>query len=134
MQKCIARPSGPRSRRILRCRVLIIDGDRRTVDQLQDQFERDGFEPEVALSGDVGLSIVGERRMNAAVLDASMGKEDDWNLLRDLKRRDPSLPVVLINGPKGESAVARRAGAARYVSSPVDPAKVISAVCQIVRN
>ena len=119
---------------MVHCRVLIIDGDRRAVDQLQDQFERDGFEPEVALNGNVGLSIVGERRMNAAVLDATMGKEDDWNLLRGLKNRDPSLPVVLINGPKGGSAVARRAGATRYVSSPVDPAKVISAVSQIVRN
>ncbi len=122
------------SRTVVRYRVLIIDKNRRIVDQLQDHFERDGFEPEVALSGDVGLSIVSERRMNVAVLDANMGKEDDWNLLRDLKRKDPSLPVVLINGPKGGSRVARRAGAERYVSSPLDPAKVISAVNKIARN
>ena len=119
---------------MIRYRVLIIDRDRRAVDQLQEQFERDGFEPEVALSGDVGLSIVAERRMSAAVLNASMGKEDDWTLLKDLKMKDPSLPIVLINGPKGGSVVARRAGATRYVSSPVDPAKVISAVSQIARN
>ena len=117
-----------------RSRVLIIEEDRRTVDQLQEKLEDIGFEAEIALNGRVGLAIVTERKMSAAVLDAQVHGFESWELLRALKRRDPELPVVLINGRprKGESRVARRAGATRFMRSPTDPDKVISAVHQVL--
>jgi len=119
---------------MFRPRVLIIEEDRRTVDELQDRFERGGFEAEVALSGEVGLSIIAERKMNVAVVDAQREEARDWQLLKDLKESDPGLHVILINGIKGRGMwrVARRAGAARFLSSPVNPDKVVTAATQVV--
>ena len=116
-------------------RVLIIEGDRRMVDELQDRLEQRGCEPEIALTREVGLSILGERKMDAAVLDAQIGSEEDpLDLLRELKETDPSLPVILINGVKGRemSRMARRAGAARVVSNPADPDRVVSAIDKVL--
>ena len=117
-----------------RNRVLIIEQDRRTVDQLQEKLETVGMEAEIALSGDVGLTILREREMDAAVVDAKVGDFDGWDLLRAIKRSAPQLPVVFINGRarKGESRVARRAGAARFIRTPADPDRVINAVHQVL--
>lgn len=105
-----------------RRRVLIIDEDRRTVDRLQERFVRSGYEAEVALSGPVGLSILEDRRMDAAVLSARIGHSDDWAFVRKLKRSDRNLCVVLFDAPrvKGLSREARRAGVSRYLATPVD--------------
>ena len=70
---------------VIRPRVLIIDEDRRTVDKLQEMFTRVGCEAEIALSGNVGLSIVSERHMSVAVLSAKVGHGEDWALVRELK-------------------------------------------------
>jgi DNA-binding response OmpR family regulator len=55
---------------MIRRRVLIIESDRRTVDELQERFERHGLEAEVALSASVGIDILAERRMDAAVVES----------------------------------------------------------------
>ena len=119
---------------MVRDRVLIIEEDRRTVDQLQEHLEVMGYEAEVALSGRIGLAIVTERKMSAAVLDANVDGGEAWDILRAIKRKDPDLLVVLINGRarKGESRMARRAGATRFMRSPSDPEKVIHAVHQVL--
>jgi len=117
-----------------RSRVLIIEEDRRTVDQLQERLEDMGVEAEIALNGRVGLAIISERKMSAAVLDAQMSGFENWELLRAIKRRAPDLPVVLINGRprKGESRIARRAGATRFMRSPTDPEKVVMVLNQVL--
>jgi len=121
---------------MVRPRVLIIEGDRRTVDELQERFERHGIEAEVALTTAVGLSILSERRMDAAVLDAQMDANEDWKVLKSIKEKDPDLPIVMINGNKlkGITKLARRFGAARFLPSPVDPEKVIVALSDVLRN
>jgi len=119
-----------------RPRVLIIEADRRTVDELQERFERHGIEAEVALNVAVGLTILAERRMDAAVIDAQFEVMNEWTLLQRVKEVDPNVPVVMINGDKskGISKVARRAGVTRFLSSPVDPEKVILALSDVIRN
>ena len=119
---------------MLRPRVLIIEANRRTVDELQERFEHHGIEAEVALSVSVGLDILAERQMDAAVVDAELEEKDRWPLLKEMRQRAPNVPVVLINGwkSKGISKLARRAGAARFLASPVDVEKVIDALSAVI--
>ena len=120
----------------LNLRVLIIESDRRTVDELQERFERYGIEAEVALSASVGLDILSERQMDAAIVDAELEEHEKWPLLTSLRQKAPTVPVVMINGwkKKGISKLARRAGAARFLASPVDAEKVITAISDVVVN
>lgn len=121
---------------MIRPRVLIIEADRRTVDELQERFERHGFEAEVALSLSVGLDILAERKMDAAVVDAELEAKDKWSLLRVLKEKAPTVPVVMINGwrTKGIIKTAKKAGAARFLMSPLDMEKVMDALQDVIRN
>ena len=119
-----------------RPRILIIDEDRRTVDELQEKFTRSGYEAEVALSASVGMSIIAERRMNAAVLNANLGHEANWALVRRLKESDPGLPLVLFNAPKvkGMSREAKRAGATKFLSHPIEPDEVMAETVKILTD
>src|SRR3990172_5373072 len=105
-----------------RPRILIIEQNRRRVGELHQRLENNGYETEVALNGELALSILRERDMDAAVLDHEMTGFDEWELVRKLKDNSPDLPIILINGPrlKGVSRIARRAGAARYMRGPIN--------------
>ena len=120
----------------MRHRVLIIEADRRTVDELQERFERHGIEAEVALNAEVGLDILAERRMDAAIVDAELEERNKWPLLKQLRQKAPEVPVVMINGwkSKGISKLARRAGAARFLVSRFDAEKVINALSDVISN
>ncbi len=117
-------------------RVLIIDGNRRVVDKLQSVFVQSGYEAEIALSGSVGLSIIAERRMSAAVLSARIANDDEWSFVRSLKKFDPDLPVVLFDAPKvkGLSREARRAGVSRFLATPIDPDRILTETVKAMRN
>jgi len=119
-----------------RHRILIIHENRRVVDKLQSVFVQSGFEAEIALSPSVGLSIVAERRMSAAVLGASIGHDGDWSFVKNLKKYDPNLPVVLFDAPKvkGLSREARRAGVSRLVATPADPEQILTETVKAMGN
>jgi two-component system response regulator GlrR len=117
-----------------RVRVLIIEQNRRTVGELHDRLVRMGYETEVALSGESGLAIIHERDMDLAVLDHRVTGYGEWELLHQLRRWAPGLPIVLINGPrrKGVSRQARQAGAVRFMREPVNMDRLITAIATVV--
>ena len=119
-----------------RRRVLVIEENRRRIGALHDKLERSGYETEVAVSGEMALTIVHTRDMDAAVLDHTMSGYNEWELVRELKNRAPELPIVLINGPrqKGISRAARRAGATRFMRSPVNLGRVVAAVGGVIEE
>ncbi len=121
---------------VYRQRVLIIDEDRRTVDKLQEKFVEFGCEAEIALSGEVGVTIAAERHMSVAILSAKIGQQQDWSFVRRLRASDPKLPVVLFNAPKvkGLSKEARRAGVSKFISADVDPNAVFLEAMKVMRN
>ena len=119
-----------------RPRVLIIDEDRRMVDQLQEYFNRSGYEAEVALSPTVGLSIIEERRMSLTGLNGEMGLEGDWALVRRLKQFDPAMPLVLFNGPKTKDIAreARRLGVSRVLAQPAQIETVMAEAMKVLKK
>ena len=120
---------------MFRKRVLIIEDDKRTVEEIHCVLENNGYETEVALTPQVGLAILAERRMDAAVLDAQLEETDSgWTLLKQIRETNPALPIVLINAPKqkGLSEIARRAGASRFMAQPVNPERVGAEVVKIL--
>jgi DNA-binding response OmpR family regulator len=117
-----------------RIRVLIIEDNRRMVGQLHDRFVKEGYETEVALNGAIGLTIVREREMDAAIVDHRVSGFEEWDLVRTLRKKVPRLPIVLINGPrrKGVSRVARQAGATRFMRAPSNLDRVVSVVSTVL--
>jgi len=113
-----------------RCRLLIVDEDRRNFDELRDMFNDMGYECEVALDGETARSILDERLMDMVIVNAAVAAGREEQLVRDFKQADPRMRVVLFNGTskKTEQRRLRRLGAASCLSKASDLKAVVRAV------
>jgi DNA-binding NtrC family response regulator len=101
-------------------RVLLVDDEPSVRAALKELVEGRGWEPLLARSGAEALQLVD--RADAVVTDFSMPEMDGMELLRALRERDESLPVILLTAHGSERLAVRaiKAGAYEYVPKPFD--------------
>ena len=101
-------------------RVMIVDDDAEMRALLRDALEREGFRVREQPAGDQLMPLVAEWLPDAVVLDKEMVGTNGLDLLRDIRRRHPGMPVVLVTafGGAAVEAEALRLGAAYYMDKP----------------
>ncbi|MFQ5845155.1 MAG: sigma-54-dependent transcriptional regulator [Planctomycetota bacterium] len=103
-------------------RVLVVDDDPLVADSLAVFLRRRGYEVSVETDSRRALRLLkGEPATDLLLTDLNMPGLDGFELLRQAKRADPSLVVVMLTGYGTiESAVkAMREGAEDYVTKPI---------------
>ena len=114
-------------------RVLIIDDEKSICDLFDDVLSRDDFRVTCAHKGDDGLSLLDEALGDNEVddfglvfVDMKLPDRPGITVLREIKRRRPDLPVVIMTGfASKETAVeAMRLGAYDYLAKPFNVADV----------
>jgi two-component system nitrogen regulation response regulator GlnG len=85
--------------------VLVVDDDRSLRLLCRVNLELDGFEVTEASSLEAAREAV--RGVDAVLLDVHVGSENGIDLLDELKRDRPELPVVLLTGESGLPSEAR---------------------------
>lgn len=109
-------------------RVLVVD-DERMVRQLLSRVLREhGFETREASDGAAAVESLREHEFDVVVSDIAMPGLDGISLLKEIRRRDLDLPVILVTGdPTADTAIrALRFGALNYLLKPVDPETLAS--------
>lgn len=101
-------------------RILFIDDDREMRHLVSDFFLSEGYSASVAESGDKALKQISEFDFDVVVTDLRMPEMDGMALLKEIRAKDPSLPVILITAFGSiETAVdAMKEGAANFVPKP----------------
>jgi DNA-binding NarL/FixJ family response regulator len=86
--------------------------------------------------GDAALDLLGREPFDAAVLDLSMPGRSGLELLGDVKKRCPDLPILVMSLHAEEQFAARtqRAGAAGYLTKSSAPEKLVDALIAIVKT
>jgi two-component system response regulator AtoC len=109
-------------------RVLVVDDEPAVRAALKELVQGRGWEPLVARSGSEALALVD--RADAVVTDFSMPEMDGLELLRAVRERDASLPVILLTAHGSERLAVRaiRAGAYEYVTKPFDVDEMLLAL------
>jgi two-component system response regulator AtoC len=109
-------------------RVLLVDDEPSVRAALRELVQSRGWEPLVAASGPEALTLVD--RADAVVTDFSMPEMDGLELLRQVRDRDATLPVLLLTARGSERLAVRaiRAGAYEYVTKPFDVDEMIVAL------
>ena len=102
--------------------VLVVDDDAQVRGLLARILRRAGYEVSVASDAEEALEAVTNNSFGVVVSDIMMPGLTGIDLIRELRRRDIEVPVVLVTGtPCLETAVAAvECGAVRYLTKPVD--------------
>jgi two-component system response regulator AtoC len=103
-------------------RVIVIDDDARTRRVLQILLERLGLESDAFDDGGAALELIRDQRVDLIVSDLKMPKMDGLTFMRELRKLDASVPVIMLTAyGTVESAVeAMKLGAIDYLSKPFD--------------
>ena len=111
-------------------KALVIDDEQIVLDSVSALLTDEGFEVDVSLDGRQGLDWAIERNYDVVLTDIRMPDIGGMKVLRDVKRINPTLPVIMITGYASvESAVqAMKLGAAEYIEKPFEPEQLLDAV------
>ena len=103
-------------------RVLIVDDAEDFADYTRKRLQLRGIQAIVAGSGEVALAILETERLDVAVLDVLMPGMNGVELLVEIKKQYPHLPVIMLTG-HGTVETAREGlekGAREYLLKPCD--------------
>lgn len=111
-------------------RVLLVDDEPDVARGLARLLERAGFEVVAVTAVVDALRAIDQREFDTVVSDINMPGQNGIELLRNIRRKDLDLPVLLITGaPSLETAVrAVDLGAMKYLSKPIDPDELVATV------
>jgi two-component system response regulator HydG len=103
-------------------RALIVDDDpgaRATLDAL---LKRAGYAVDTASDGARALAIANARTPDVVVTDLKMPGMDGMELLAELRARHRNVPVIVVTafGDIASAVAAMRAGAADFLTKPID--------------
>lgn len=109
--------------------ILIVDDERDIRELVAGVLEDEGYECRTAANSDEALSAIIERRPTLALIDVWLqgSKLDGLELLEEVKKRDPSIPVLVISGHGNiDTAVAAiRKGATDFIEKPFEAEKLL---------
>ncbi len=76
--------------------ILIIDDQPCVRALLSEELAADGYRVEGLGDGDSVRTYLRSTRPDLVLLDLYLDGADGWELLRDIKRQDPELPVLIV--------------------------------------
>lgn len=118
--------------------ILIVDDEPDIRDLISGILEDEGFETRVAFDSDTALQAIGRRMPSLLVLDIWLqgSRLDGLELLGEIKKKYPQLPVVIISGHGNiETAVAAiKRGAYDYIEKPFKADRLILIVIRALET
>ncbi|MGE0484871.1 MAG: sigma-54-dependent transcriptional regulator [Gammaproteobacteria bacterium] len=110
--------------------ILIVEDDEALRDALLDTAEMAGFEVTGAADGSAALVLLAEHRYDLVISDIQMAPMDGHALLREIRKSDRELPVVLMTAYESvQSAIsALRDGATDYLIKPFEAEVLIGRI------
>jgi NtrC-family two-component system response regulator AlgB len=99
---------------------LVIDDDKTFRDATCLLIDSEGHYAEAARSGELGLIELKEGKFDAALLDLNLGAENGLDILEQILKRQPNLPVIIFTaqGSVKNAVEAMRRGAVDFLEKP----------------
>ena len=118
--------------------ILVVDDDATTRGYLQQALENEGYAVKTAEDGIKALSILMQDRAKLVVSDVIMPRMDGVNLVRGMRAR-PELadtPIIMLTASAQTQHFADSINlkVKHYISKPVEPAKLLEKVRQLMTS
>ncbi|HXS95057.1 MAG TPA: response regulator [Candidatus Limnocylindrales bacterium] len=117
-----------------RKRILVIDDEPQVLKLIALTLNKGGYEVNTATSGRVVPQNIAASRPDLVILDLSMPEPDGFEVLKGLREREPTLPVLVISGFLGGSMLraAELFGAAATLQKTDVPELLLEMVRRII--
>ena len=111
-------------------KVLVIEDERKIASFLRKGLEAQGFVVDHVANGDEGYALATTQPYDAAVLDIMLPGRDGLSILRKLRGRKISLPVILLTARSelNERLEGLNLGADDYLFKPIDAEMLLATV------
>ncbi|HEX6624796.1 MAG TPA: ATP-binding protein [Pyrinomonadaceae bacterium] len=117
-------------------RVLLVDDEPNMRWTMAEFLRRGGYEPLTASDFESATELLRDAEVDAAVVDIVLPGKSGVELLKELRGREPYVPVVMITGEPNSVLVPEivRAGAYDYIAKPIVKDALIKAVARAVER
>jgi two-component system response regulator HydG len=111
-------------------KILVIDDDVDICLLMERFLTRNGFEVTTAQSGKRGLEILNDLEPDLVLTDFKLGDINGAELLRKVKEKYPSVPVIIITGYSDIKVAINvmKQGAYDYVTKPLFPDEILMTI------
>lgn len=103
-------------------RILIVEDEKHLADGLRFNLEAEGYEAQIAQSGEAALSEIEAGAFDAIVLDVMLPGVDGFEVARTLRGRSNYTPILMLTarGRPEDVLAGFEAGTDDYLSKPFD--------------
>ena len=119
-----------------RARILIVEDEPAMVAGLRDNFEYEGYDVISAVDGVQGLDRALSENPDLVVLDVMMPRMSGLDVCKQLKIKQPSLPIIMLTarGQEIDKVVGLELGADDYVTKPFSIRELMARVKAVLRR
>ena len=117
-------------------RVLVVEDEKKTASFVRKTLQAEGFAVDVCHNGDDALAAISATPFDVLVLDIMLPGRDGLSVLRQLRERKNTTPVLLLSarGEVNERVEGLNAGADDYLPKPFELAELVARVRALMRR
>ncbi len=117
-------------------RVLVVEDERKTAAFVRKALQAEGFAVDACSDGDRALAAAVATPFDVVVLDIMLPGRDGLSVLRQLRERQNTTPVLLLSarGEVNERVEGLNAGADDYLPKPFELAELVARVRALTRR
>lgn len=117
-------------------RILVAEDDPAILTGLVDLLEGEGFAVDKAMDGGEAIARWSEARPDLILLDVMMPEKSGLDVCREIRRRDPVTPVIMLTakGQEIDKVVGLELGADDYVVKPFGANELLARIRAVLRR
>ena len=117
-------------------RALVVEDDNNIAELLRLYLEKDGFAVSRAADGGEGLELYRSEKPDVILLDIMLPVMDGWGVLREIRRRDAHVPVIMLTakGDTPDKVSGLELGADDYVTKPFEVKELLARIHAVMRR
>lgn len=117
-------------------RILLIEDDPSITKGLELNLGLEGYQVRAASDGPPGLKLAADWKPDLVLLDVMLPSMSGWDVCRELRRRYPALPILILSakGAEVDKVKGLDLGADDYLSKPFGLGELLARVKALLRR